>query len=352
MKKQSKKKVAVCGCFGGRKGKNIAGQETKTINLFKIADKLSFAKKIDTFSIRWNFLFILIKIIFLFFWCDTFFLCTSRNGIKKILPLLVFLRKIKFKKTSILYFCVGTCPLPSNFVPGGMLLKKDIKIRKYLKQCSQIFAETQILADEISKQFNLVNVSIYKNYQINKDPISYNKNKHSFPLKMVYFSRITKKKNYHFIFEALNCLINSGRNNFYVDFYGIVDENEKKFFFSKIDNKNFFYKGIISQKFSNDILSKYDFLLFTTSFLEGTPGTIIDAYFANIPILSQPFWACDELVRKPDTGIISNDFFNDLIAVYDNPFLLLKKVDNIYKMALSYSSKYAIDDMKNILIRF
>jgi glycosyltransferase involved in cell wall biosynthesis len=343
------KKIAICGCFGG-KNRLAGGQGAKTINLSQTLSILYDCKTVDTFNFKLKSVAIFLKIVTLYFGCDVFCVCLSRNGTKFVLRLLFFLRL--FKRKPILYFPVGVCPLPVDYKPGDTISKKVYRVANLLKRCDCVFVETNALLREFKRLFSLKNIHLFKNYIVDYPPLfkesfDYALNK---KLKIVYFSRINKGKN---TMELIECVSKLKKEGFdlQVDFYGSLTDDFKSEFLPRMDNQTFFYKGYLKNE-KTRVLSQYDCMVFTTSYLEGTPGAIIDAYFAGLPVLSQWFWASEELVQIPGCGDVSNDVYHMIKNALTKKNYLVNYQKNVYQFALSYYSLSEKEEIERIFKRY
>ena len=340
--KKNKIKIVLCGNFGGEK-RLSGGQGAKTINLYESISLAYNCKKIDIYNLKSRFFVIFFDIVYSFFTHDYFCICVSRNGSNIILSLIKLLKKIKNRK--IYYFCVGICPFPVDYKPGNILDFNTLKLARKLLICDRVFAETNVFAIELKNRLNLTNVSIFKNYKCNSAPlINISSYKIGTPLKIVYFSRIMIQKNPFHLIEAVKKIKQKGYK-LKVDFYGSLHENCKDRFLKEMDDDLFFYKGYIHNDAFN-ILSQYDCLVFTTSYLEGTPSTILDAYFSGIPVISEWFWASQELIITPKCGVVSQNLENEILRVLtqENHLNSLKK--NVYAFANTFYANNRIDEIE------
>lgn len=338
--------IAICGNFAKNDLNVVNGQVTKTRNLFHVLNNLP-NEKIRVIDTSKNKLLLFLSIFLIYFKCDTFFLCVSRNGTKLLTPLLRVLKKIR-KKTKILFFCIGTCPLPRDYVPGAALTKKELRLGKKLSCFNYVCAETKTMKKELENVFNLKNIVVFKNYQTNKNIVKCGMETNG---RFVFFSRISHEKNIEELFEALDKLDRDFSINISIDFYGPIESSILDLFEKQVSaRKNCEYKGIINSDESISTLANYNALIFTTKCLEGTPGAIVDAAFANLPVLSQSFWASKELIETSGIGIVDNDISNNIknfLSMNKNEVNNLK--NNCYNFAMSYSFEEAID-MINTLI--
>ena len=106
------------------------------------------------------------------------------------------------------------------------------------------------------------------------------------------------------------------------------------------------YKGVVNPSQSVQVLRKYYMLLFPTLlfYVEGIPGTIIDAYAAGIPVISAKWESYSDVVDEGVTGIgydfdDEDQFENILMMVAMNPDIILSKK----KQCLQEAKKFKTD---------
>ena len=175
----------------------------------------------------------------------------------------------------------------------------------------------------------------------------------SLPLKMVFFSRISREKGTSLIFKMIE-EVNKTEGNISVDFYGPIENEYEGEFFKEINNvKNAYYKGMLDsmEEKTFDILSLYDFMIFPTCcFNEGIPGSIIDAFVSSLPIVAARWKNFDEILNSNfsfEFPINDQKSFNKIIIeILKNPEELLKK----RKFSYLESKKYCIENVLNKIL--
>ena len=64
-------------------------------------------------------------------------------------------------------------------------------------------------------------------------------------------------------------------------------------------------EAFLSQEIISRTLVNYDLMLFPTRYYtEGLPGTIIDAYIANLPVIATEWKHAREFIKDGETGFI------------------------------------------------
>ncbi len=115
------------------------------------------------------------------------------------------------------------------------------------------------------------------------------------------------------------------------------------------------YEGIVAPNESASILKNYDALLFPTKYYtEGIPGTVIDAYFAGIPVIASKWESAFDVIDEGRTGYIFdfdnyNEFLNILRVVINNPEKLSALKENCINKSYLYTRKYFLTLIDDIL---
>ena len=97
---------------------------------------------------------------------------------------------------------------------------------------------------------------------------------------------------------------------------------------------------------SVNILKNFFLLLFPTHFkTEGIPGTIIDAYFAGLPVLSSRWNSFDDVIIDRLTGFgfemnNNDEFENILLYCLENPKIVHDMRNNCIEQSKFYSPDY------------
>ena len=339
------KRILVCGNFGA--GKDIYdGQTVKTINIYDELVKkygTNNVKLIDTCDIKKKPISFLYKALKETKKLKNLIVLPGDRGVKIIIPLFTILKKIRNYKMH--YVVIGAW-LPQMII-------KEKKLKKSLKKVDYIYVENTKTLKELNKMgfYNVFKFNNFKKLEISKHGYKYNDN----ILKCCIFSRIEKGKG---ISDAINVVkeINAKRNeSIFLDIYGKIDLSYEKELYSLLENeKNIKYVGVVKSNESVETIEKYQLLLFPTRrYTEGTPGTIIDAYFAGVPVLASTWENFDDVVIENATGIgysfeNLNDFKNKLNKIIDNKEQLKRMSSTCKKEAMKYTPEYC---MKTLLKR-
>lgn len=247
-----------------------------------------------------------------------------------------FLKKIF--KNQILYAVVGG-DIADN-------LSKNPQRIKHLKIIDAFLVETHDCVENL-KKLGIENAILFKNFKLIQ-PISESEIPKNFhvPFKFCIFSRIIEQKG---VTDAINAIeeINSEKKFEYciLDIYGPIDDSYRDAFQKLLaESKSCFYRGVINESDSVDILKKYYCLLFPTKYQsEGIPGTIIDAFASGLPVI------CSDWIRR--SYIIDNNYngivypFGDFDALKRSVMFSMEHQDILCEMR--YSALKSFDEYKS-----
>ena len=270
---------------------------------------------------------------------DIIIMLPAHNGVKVFSRILTFIKKRYSKK--IYYDVIG----------GWLneMLNSKPRLIKSLRQFDCVFVETENMKRGLDEKgipckvvpnFKRLEPASISDYPLATTP----------PFKLCIFSRITEMKGIGEAIESIREVNNLGF--FYtLDIYGPVDDSYREKFFKTIESSKDFvnYKGCVSPSESVNALKKYFALLFPTRFFtEGVPGTIIDAYFSGVPVISSKWLSFSDVVIDGETGFGFNfDKFEELkrllIKIANHPNLINKMRTNCLKMASKYTPSFAIN---------
>ena len=326
-------KILICGHFNNWK-ESFDGQTIKTINIYnEIVKKYGKANVFisDTYFIKkkpFSFFYNLFKNIKK---VDNVIILPAQRGVKIIVPFLNFFNKKK--KFKIHYVVIG-----------GWLYSL-IKDNKYLinevKKIDYIYAETNKLISLLKKLDldNMYQMNNFKNLTISNKKYIIDKN----IMKCCIFSRIEYLKGIGDAIDVVNAVNLNSDKKIFLDIYGKVKDEYANDFFNLIKGNDYIkYKGVITPNDSVKTIENYNLLLFPTLyFTEGIPGTIIDSYFAGVPVLSSKWESFDDVVIEGVTGISYtfkniSDFEGKLKDILKGNYNLLKMSSECKKFSYNY----------------
>lgn len=324
----------LCGAFDFEE-KYTGGQSVKTREFYKaLCEEVGErnVKILESTQYKKNPIVFLIKMIILMRTCKSVIIFPAQNGIKVFAPICKILKKIYKTKT---YYCVIGGWLAS-------LIDNSPKLKSSLKNFNCIFVETNVMKQELQER-GIMNTEQLFNFK-RIDPINRTQVRTvNDPVRLCYFSRITKLKGIEDAVYVVN-KINETGTKCLLDIYGpIADGYDEEF--KKLQmrfGKEITYKGKINPAESVKIISDYDIQLFPTHYkTEGIPGSILDSYFAGVPVVAAKWNSFEELVMNNQTGVgysigDTNGFYfvlNELINHKD-------KIMNMKYRTLAEAKKY------------
>lgn len=330
--------LGICGSFGG-KAKTFDGQTIKTQNLTvqigKILGKDAIAS-INSHYWKKNPIKFFFDCVLLSRSSQCILMMPAQNGIRLFAPLFLTLKKIFHNR---LYYSVIGGWLPE-------LVAKKKHLEKYLKKFDEIFVETSTMKNQLEK-IGFRNISIIPNFKmlepIRKEALNQNVSK---PFKLCSFSRVMEEKG---ILDAAKMIVRLnnalGECAFTLDIYGIIDEKYKTVFNVEICELPDYiqYKGYIDSSESVAVLSQYFAQIFPTKFYtEGLPGSIIDGFFAGVPVIASHWASCEDIVEDMKNGIVYefgniDEFYKKLLLIYQSPSILTNMKAYCLKCSENYS---------------
>lgn len=304
--------LCIIGHFGGNQFFND-GQTVKTLNLYNALKNDSDFKlhTVDTFYVKKKPIKFFTSLFFELNRGKTFIVLLSANGRKILFPVLYVYAK--FVKKDIFHYAIG-----------GRLAdeaKNSKRVRKYISSFKGNWLENHKVVNEL-KDLGINNAVYVPNFKnLTKVNLVDEKLVYNEPFKFCTFSRVIKEKGTSDAIISISDINRQfGRIVVMLDVYGPVAE-EYKSEFSKLLNENSdccFYKGTAPAEQSVDILKNYYALLFPTFWSgEGMPGTVIDSFFAGLPIIARCWEFCLEMIEDGKTG---------LVYEFNNPGLLKDKI--------------------------
>ena len=328
------KKICVIGNFGSKTSK-LNGQTIKTKMVYDLLKENNEydLRSLNSYNWKKRPFSLFFKTIRAAKKSDIVIFLPAHNGIKVFLPLLTM---FKSKKTKLILCAIGAW-LPS-------MLAKNNKLLKYAKKIDDFWVETQSMINGLNKiglsQCYIVNnfKPLFSNNKINM----YSDNIYNFCI----FSRVNVMKGVSDAIDIIN--IFKGQNyNVALDIYGPIEENYLNEFNEYIKNNDFVqYKGEINSLDDIvSILSKYYMLLFPTRYdTEGIPGTIIDAFFSGLPILTSEYPNAREIMNE-DVAVFfkfrdKDDLKEKMEWCINNPDIINSKRKNCIKESFKYSKEY------------
>ncbi len=345
------KKIAVIGHFGF--GKNLLNGQTIKTKVLSQALKEQIGEDnvscVDTHGGVKTLIKIIAKIHSVFKSHDDIVMLPAHNGVLIFTPLLSFVNKIARKRLHYV-------------VIGGWLAqyldRHKFAARLLGKNFHGIYVETSIMKRELLER-NFENVCILPNYK-GIYPISEEELRivGDYPVRACSFSRVTEKKG---VIDAINAVthINNKmeKTAITLDIYGAIEDEFKEEFNSALENSPDYirYEGSVDYDKTVQTLKEYDLQLFPTKFAtEGIPGSVVEGFFAGLPVVSSKWNSFYDVIDDGVTGIgfeLGNydDFRCKLQELISNHSLINTMKKNCLKKAERYR-KESIETLRRCFV--
>lgn len=340
-------RVGICGSFSKGK-KAVGGQTIRTRIITNELVKYYGQNEIDTIdSDTWknNPVSMLYKCIRMAITCKNIIILPAHNGIKVFIPLFVLLKSIFRKKL--------------HYVVIGAWLADDLKVNKWLisftKKIDVIYVQTGTLRSKLRELGIIKNVEIFPNFRVIENENEYFKTKESVDnsLKTCILSRVNKMKGISDAVRVINRINTLRTRRIYLDVYGPIEDSYKSEFDELLARHSDFlsYRGVVPHSKAVNTMMEYDLLLFPTKyFTEGFPGTIVDAYFAGLPVLASRWESSGDIIDEGKTGVIYefddlNDFEDKLSMINHNSNILFQMRKECIKKSKEFLSENVMKKM-------
>lgn len=304
----------------------VNGQTMKANEVIKVLQKKYTASKVkvvDTYRCKEHLIKFVFKLKKIVKNSERVILMVDANGIKLLIPYLThFKKKYGFK---VHYVVIGAWL--------GDLLAEKKKLLEKAKELDGIYVETQTLLNQVNA-LGLNNALVMKNFK-SSEPVKLEDIKYfeKRPLRLIYYSRIEEKKGIEDIINAV-IAINSCNDVIYtLDIYGSIhDYYEDRFKEIMAETPDYItYKGISKLQNPGILLNKYYMQVLPTKYkTEGIPGSILDSYFAGLPVLCSRWNSAADVVDDGVTGLIYD--FDDFADLKDKLRYMIENVDECNKM--------------------
>lgn len=305
-------RIGIIGHFGGQEN-FTDGQTVKVRALYDGLNRFSngnfIIDKVDTYYLRRNPLKLFASLLKCIIFDKRIIFLPATNGRRILFKSLYYVSKI-FRK-EIYHDCIG----------GALVkeLKERPKWIKYLNSFKSNWMESDIQA-KMLREMGVRNASFLPNFK-HIDPLDKSELSYTDPVfRFCTFSRVLPEKGIGDAIDAITTINEAaGTEIAHLDIYGPIQNTAKEWFSKTVQNAKYTtYCGIIAPEDSVRTIKNYYMLLFPTRyFTEGMPGTIIDAMFAGLPVISRRWVYCDEMIT---------DGYNGLVYDFDKPEQLKDKI--------------------------
>lgn len=319
------KKIGIFGYFSFEK-MDYGGQPIKTNEVYNYLKKIYKSNEIVTFdTIIWTKSKIksFLKFIIFFIRSKNIIIMPASNGIQKISKLILVLDLISLRKRIVHYIVIG------GWLPN--LVSQNNGLRLRLQKFDYIYVETLTMLKLLNEN-GLNNIVLMKNVKETEQHLNeYCDNE---ILRFCFYSRVIAEKG---IEDAISVIkkINSTIHDVTccLDIFGPVEVDYLKKLSVQFD-ENIRYKGIIDSKQGSKILSHYFMQLFPTKFYtEGVPGSVIDGFFAGLPILASDWESSIDVISEFYNGILFD--FGNLEDFFDKMKWIISNISKINKMRVN-----------------
>ncbi len=276
---------------------DFGGQPVKTRAMF--ASLLNFYRKSDILildSIGWKKTKIkhFFRLLNLIFRCKNIILLPARNGVNIVTKIVYIVSRLFCLKRIIHYVVIGGWLNEAQ--------KDNHSLAKILKKIDYIYVETETMKQNLLVS-GFSNVVLMRNFK-NAQPLLKEYNNEAFDF--CFFSRVIEQKGIIDAVDAISRVNAKSRNHLCtLDIYGPASET----FINEILNRHkadyIKYKGLINTQDSTSVLNNYYMQIFPTKFYtEGVPGSLVDSFFAGLPIIASRWESSGDVVKDGYNGIL------------------------------------------------
>ena len=338
-------------CYIGHFGGNEVLRNGQTIKTKNIADALETSgvfriKYVDTYYYKKNLLKFCVQLVSGLLSSKQIILSVADGGRRIFFPLLYCCAKLFGKKVY-------------HFLIGGKLAEEtqaNRKWNKYLQSFCVNWVESHLIVDDL-KELGITNVEYLPNFKqlpvVSLDNVDLSQGSID---KFCIFSRIVEGKG---ITEAVDAVAQINQKNGGViatlDLYGQLDPAYADTLETLLEEHSGYvrYCGEAEPEDSVNVLVNYDILLFPTRFyLEGIPGTIIDALCAGIPVIARQWKCCHEMLTHKYNGFCyDHDQPDKLVYWMEYAMEHPEEVFEMKKNCLLTADQYRTENVAPVFIR-
>ena len=347
-----KKRIVVVGSFGyGISG--LDGQTIKTQNVFRLIQERApdtRLNKVDTLEIRHRFSK-LITGIWNILSCSKMVMLPADNSLAVLFPMCYVLSFLF--KFEIILICIGGWQ-PEFFV-GGTRWRAHRMSMRMCRKIKMFMPEMSSVERTLREELGFSNTRVFPNFRFVTSRALSDFNNGA-PLQCVFMARVNKMKGYIDLFSAFSMLRKIGCFARLSIFGSIANEDTNDFYKLLAQADNVHYGGEIEPSKVNEVLSRFDVLLLPTHyFTEGFPGSVLDAYYAGIPVIVSEWKYAHEFVEDGKTGLIypfgdEGELLADSILKLDAQRDSLNQMKNNARNAIvDFSDETAWEAIKDIM---
>lgn len=344
-------RIGIIGHFGGKEVFND-GQTVKVKSLYyglkKVVSPTIIIDRIDTYYLKQNRIKLILSLIRCVCVDKVIIFLPATNGRKVLFKLMYYFSK--FLKKEIYHDCIG----------GALVneLGNHPEWSKYLNGFKSNWMESQIQVEKLL-EIGIRNAEYIPNFKtIEPLDVSELKKEFELPLRFCTFSRVLPEKGIEDAAEAIknvNDIFN--KKVAVLDVFGPIQKGSEEWFEELMlkYSDNMVYCGSVQASESVNILKNYFSLLFPTRyFTEGMPGTIIDAMFSGVPVISRKWAYCEQMITNNYNGLFYDfdkpELLSEIIlGCVKNPSEIIKMRENCLIEAQKYTEKNVISKIVSII---
>lgn len=301
---------------------------------------------VDTLDYKKRFINIIFDMINTLLKSDVIFVLLSRNGMKYLFPVINFINF--FLKKPILHDCIG----------GSLdeLVIENAGLKKNLNKFNVNWVESRLMKERL-ESLGVINVEYLPNFKRLVKSKMENTIIEVNPFKFCTFSRVNETKGIgRAAEEIIKVNLQYGYKRCTLDIYGPIEDNYDKKIQEYVEESNgaIRYMGVVKYSDSVEVLHKYCALLFPTTHTgEGFPGTLIDCFYAGVPIIATDWHLNKEIISDGVTGYIYD--VNDENGLRECILKIMsddKKLLSMKNACLNEADNYSADKvMKQIVCK-
>ena len=292
-------KIGLCGYFDNQH--TIANGQT--LRTFSITEQLKLEIGKENITVldysEWKNRPIHILLCYIKLLCsnDTVILFPDENAVRLIIPLALFVKL--FHHTKIYYNVIG------GWLP--IFVSNHKYFRKFIIKLDGLFVQTFTLRESLLTQ-GIENIDILPNFRIlDYQNLKYSQLDHATrQLKLCYLSRIEEPKGFEEMIKVVKD-VNSNSIKCTLDIYGPIQKGYESIFDTiKGDFPAYIrYCGVLDWNQINNVLCNYDIQLFPTKYrTEGFPGSVLDSFYAGVPVLASAWNSARDIFDDGVNGLL------------------------------------------------
>lgn len=240
---------------------------------------------------------------------------------------------------------------------GGLfhdIVGKHKGMELILKRVRGIWVETDGMRERL-QAMGFKNVEVFPNPKSEEGCCKPNLSTNNEPLRLVFFSQISKEKGVEDIIALTRLLDEKGIIDYQLDFYGHVVQNFHKEFEEYVSlSKKVRYCGIFDSTKSNvyNKLNEYDILLFPTHWkTEGVPGILVEAKMAGLAVIASDVSYNDEIVREnqEEGFLLRKDYPAEMAGILQQCYENKEFMNHIKERSFCSRRRYILEEFEYLL---